>query len=181
MGVAAVVAAGTMSGASFAHPVPGDGTGWTRPEVTGYDKAVTGRKVPVKPRELDPPGKPAPKPKWPRTGSATVSIPSAVAGGKQQRAKAGELPVWIAGGESTTGGTVKVAVLDRARARKSGVNGIIVTVTGVDGTSSRGLTVGLDYSGFADGFGGDYGHRLRLVQLPACALTTPSRDRKSVV
>lgn len=33
--------------------------------------------------------------------------------------------------------------------------------------------VTLDYSGFANAFGGDYGSRLRLVQLPACALTTP--------
>ncbi|WP_069466074.1 RHS repeat domain-containing protein, partial [Actinacidiphila rubida] len=31
----------------------------------------------------------------------------------------------------------------------------------------------VDYGGYAQGYGGDYGARLRLVRLPACALTTP--------
>ncbi|MGA4839997.1 hypothetical protein [Streptomyces sp. G45] len=37
--------------------------------------------------------------------------------------------------------------------------------------------VALDYSGFAEAYGASYGSRLRLVQLPECALTTPRTDR----
>ncbi|HEU5156106.1 MAG TPA: RHS repeat-associated core domain-containing protein [Streptosporangiaceae bacterium] len=33
----------------------------------------------------------------------------------------------------------------------------------------------LDYSGFTQAFGGSYGSRLRLEQLPGCAITTPER------
>lgn len=45
----------------------------------------------------------------------------------------------------------------------------VATATGAGGKAR----VALDYSSFATAFGGDYGDRLRLVQLPACALTTP--------
>ncbi|WP_405584963.1 RHS repeat-associated core domain-containing protein [Streptomyces sp. NBC_01190] len=43
--------------------------------------------------------------------------------------------------------------------------------------ASPAATIGLtlDYSAFAQGFGGDWASRLRLVSLPACALTTPER------
>ncbi|WP_335979720.1 polymorphic toxin-type HINT domain-containing protein [Streptomyces sp. CA2R106] len=42
--------------------------------------------------------------------------------------------------------------------------------------ASRGTSkVSLDYSGFANAYGGDYGSRLRLVEMPACALTTPAK------
>ncbi|MFI9200679.1 polymorphic toxin-type HINT domain-containing protein [Streptomyces sp. NPDC053048] len=37
------------------------------------------------------------------------------------------------------------------------------------------VDVELDYSSYAQRFGGDWGSRLRLVQLPACAATTPNR------
>ncbi|MGH3657560.1 MAG: hypothetical protein ACRDUA_12965, partial [Micromonosporaceae bacterium] len=33
----------------------------------------------------------------------------------------------------------------------------------------------VDYSRFADAFGGDYGNRLRLVELPVCAVATPGK------
>ncbi len=35
------------------------------------------------------------------------------------------------------------------------------------------MRVGVDYSSFAQAYGGNYGSRLKLVELPACALTTP--------
>lgn len=37
------------------------------------------------------------------------------------------------------------------------------------------LDVRVDYSGFAAAAGADFGHRLRLVVMPACALTTPEK------
>ena len=54
------------------------------------------------------------------------------------------------------------------------MHGVVFTVTRSDGsTAATRIHVSLDYSSFADAFGGDYATRLRLVELPACALTTP--------
>ena len=54
------------------------------------------------------------------------------------------------------------------------MQGVIFTVARDDGGATPGRAhVNLDYAGFADAYGGDYASRLRLVELPACALTTP--------
>ncbi|MCP2337282.1 polymorphic toxin-type HINT domain-containing protein [Actinomadura rupiterrae] len=55
-------------------------------------------------------------------------------------------------------------------------------VSRVDQNAPGELTVGLDYSDFATAFGGNYASRLRLVQYPACVLTTPERPgcRKAI-
>jgi YD repeat-containing protein len=72
-------------------------------------------------------------------------------------------------GEFTAGGA-HVRVLDRAAADRAGVHGLLLSVTAPATTD-----VPLDYTGFAEAFGGGYGSRLRLVRLPECALTTPER------
>ena len=41
-------------------------------------------------------------------------------------------------------------------------------------SGSGSARIGLDYSSFAQVYGGDYGLGLRLVRLPDCVLTTPS-------
>ena len=46
--------------------------------------------------------------------------------------------------------------------------------TDTNQTAGR-VGVQVDYSGFVNAFGGSYGSRLRLVQLPSCAVTTPGR------
>ncbi|WP_111490637.1 HNH/ENDO VII family nuclease [Peterkaempfera bronchialis] len=67
-------------------------------------------------------------------------------------------------------------VLDRDAAQKAGIDGVLLTVSGTPGDSAGGhVQVGVDYSGFAQAAGADYGSRLRLVQLPACVLTTPNQ------
>ena len=44
------------------------------------------------------------------------------------------------------------------------------------GASSSGqVKVEVDYSAFRSAYGGDWASRLRLVRLPACALTTPDK------
>ncbi|WP_428951976.1 RHS repeat domain-containing protein [Streptomyces sp. cg35] len=64
-------------------------------------------------------------------------------------------------------------------AKRAGVNGVLMTVApageGEDATDTDGLRVSLDYSSFGDAYGGNFGPRLRLVTLPACALTTPDK------
>ncbi|MEC3994483.1 RHS repeat-associated core domain-containing protein [Actinacidiphila sp. DG2A-62] len=42
------------------------------------------------------------------------------------------------------------------------------------GTGTGGVDIGVDYGAFRDAYGADWGTRLRLVSLPACALTTPA-------
>ncbi|WP_285565235.1 RHS repeat-associated core domain-containing protein [Streptomyces sp. RTGN2] len=82
-----------------------------------------------------------------------------------------------------TGPAEKVAlsVRPQTEAKKAGVNGVLLTVdpAGAASKDSAGdsdkLRVSLDYSSFNDVYGGNFGPRLRLVALPACALTTPEK------
>jgi hypothetical protein len=59
-------------------------------------------------------------------------------------------------------------------ATRLGITGTVFTVTRADGVSAPGrVHVSFDYSGFQYAYGSDYASRLRLVELPTCALTTP--------
>jgi YD repeat-containing protein len=64
---------------------------------------------------------------------------------------------------------VTVRALDRSISRRAGVSG---PVYAVDQGKGR---LRLSYAGFADAYGGDWGARLRLVRLPACAIVTPEK------
>ncbi|SDO89877.1 intein C-terminal splicing region/RHS repeat-associated core domain-containing protein [Actinacidiphila guanduensis] len=131
---------------------------------------------------------------WP-SGSAEVALDADSLGIAQ---RAGSLPVWIgapdkpdapkpAAGKSSSGKhaaarltappTVAVKVLPRASAQAAGVNGVLLSLTAEGRASQTRADVGatLDYSRFADAFGGDWASRLHLVTLPACALTTPDK------
>jgi RHS repeat-associated protein len=132
---------------------------------------------------------------WPVAGSAVVSLLPAesqsaparrVAGYVLRKDRsvaamigglrsAGRLPV-VAGLAARAGGpsAVEVAVLPHAAATAAGVRGVVFTVRTVRG--GRGIVpVGLNYQSFAAVSGGNYGLSLRLMDLPACALTTPAR------
>jgi len=177
-GIAVVVAAGLLSDVAFASPTVGqEGASG----VVESGRVVKGGPVSVKPRKTDPPGKPLPPVVWPKPGSVEVVVPGVAAGRSDEPlpVRAGDLSVSVGttpvGKQSSAGGgRVRVAVLDRAATRNAGVDGVIVTMTPVE-SSFDGLAVRLDYSGFANGFGGAYGNRLRLMRLPACAVTTPKK------
>lgn len=125
---------------------------------------------------------------WP-VGQATVDLVAVSIDGVRATPKAGwiqagSLPVKIANifhGEASSSrrarpGVTKVAVTvhDRAQTGKTGVHGLLLTLLGADEDARVGkMTVEVGYAGFADAFGGDWGTRLRLVSLPACALITP--------
>jgi RHS repeat-associated protein len=121
---------------------------------------------------------PAAAPVWPAAGVATadlsgVSDPRVSARGP---ARPGSLPVLLdtpaAGG--VLPGSVRVEMLDRAAA-KAARQPVVVRVSRADGRATAGkVRFSLDYSGFAKAFGADWATRLRLVQLPPCALTAPS-------
>jgi RHS repeat-associated protein len=122
---------------------------------------------------------------WPGAASETLALPSsAPSPGLRMTAmdvitslaptRGSATPVWLqrAGAESPARATVQV--FDHAQAASAGVSGVLFTVAGADGTGAGGaVRVGLDYSGFAQAYGGNYGARLRLVRLPACVLSTP--------
>ncbi|KQV15524.1 MULTISPECIES: RHS repeat-associated core domain-containing protein [unclassified Kitasatospora] len=68
---------------------------------------------------------------------------------------------------------IHVQLHDRATASQVGVNGVLLSLTPADASAVGPMEATLDYSAFRDAGGADFGGRLRLVQLPACALTTP--------
>ncbi|MFC1432234.1 RHS repeat-associated core domain-containing protein [Streptacidiphilus sp. N1-3] len=103
-----------------------------------------------------------------RTRVLLAAAPSSVSA----TARAGSA---AASGSASAGpAKVTVTVAAHATAVAAGVDGTLVTLSRADGrTSPAGVEVGIDYSAYAQAFGGDFGGRLRLVALPACVLTTP--------
>ncbi|MEU5810564.1 RHS repeat-associated core domain-containing protein [Streptomyces sp. NPDC047718] len=125
-----------------------------------------------------------PKADWPAAGTGEVSLAT---GGP-----AGKLPVSLAPVEAgfsksallkaapaagvADPGRVKVSLTGKDAARKAGVDGVLMSLTRTDGpTGSVPAKVEVDYNAFRQAYGGDYAARLHLVELPACALTTPER------
>ncbi|MFI5792545.1 RHS repeat domain-containing protein [Streptomyces sp. NPDC051677] len=110
--------------------------------VTGLDKAV-----------------------WPEQGGTEVQL--------GRTAKAGGLPVSLGKPQSKAANAVdkvSVDVLDPKRTAQLGA-GVLLDVARADdvGKAAK-VRLTVDYSEFAEGFGGSYASRLQLVQLPACAL-----------
>lgn len=108
---------------------------------------------------------------WPAAGSADLDLGTAAVG--TATVKAATLPVRIGRSDARVR-RVHVAVSPQQTAQRLHLDGVVLQVTRTDsGTGAGTVRVGLDYSDFRDAYGGDWGSRLRLVTLPACALTTP--------
>ncbi|MFJ6509296.1 RHS repeat-associated core domain-containing protein [Streptomyces sp. NPDC091879] len=72
---------------------------------------------------------------------------------------------------------VDVRVLDRKDVEPAGGIGLGLQVTRTDGVQVPGqVQVGIDYSGFKYAYGADFASRLRLVKMPACALSAPEAE-----
>ncbi|MFQ3559309.1 ricin-type beta-trefoil lectin domain protein [Streptomyces gramineus] len=112
--------------------------------------------------------------RWPRAGSAVVDLD---AHGRTGPVKAGALPVWVAPAATGRGvDSVRVQAASHAQTLRTGANGMLLGITWSGTQAARGrVKVVIDYSQIARAYGGGYGSRLRLVQLPGCALTTPER------
>jgi RHS repeat-associated protein len=132
----------------------------------------------------------APVVRWPAAGTATVPIKAgaarqvtaALAGPSAGSAQAGSLPVHVGPAAAARGqvaasapSSVTVSMLPRKDAAAAGVSGVMFTLGAGQAPSARRVHVSLDYSSFAYADGGDYASRLRLVELPACVLTSPRR------
>ncbi|MGW1619934.1 RHS repeat-associated core domain-containing protein [Streptomyces sp. NPDC002172] len=107
---------------------------------------------------------------WPKAATNTASLP--VSG--TVKLTAGGLPVSVhrGAGAKSASGTVSVRVLSRKAATAAGIKGVLLTAGASDHGDAK---VSIDYSAFASAYGGDWAGRLHLVQLPACALTTPDK------
>ncbi|MEU0382232.1 polymorphic toxin-type HINT domain-containing protein [Streptomyces cyaneofuscatus] len=157
-----------------------------RPGVQDFGDPVKGTDAPASKRPADPAKKAAvtqlDQALWPKGGSAKL----AVATTSPVEKSVGGLPVTVT---PITAGTSKAAkqtapqagpaevsvdVLPTERAAAIGA-GALLRVERTDATAKNDkVRLSVDYSKFADAYGGDYGARLHLVQLPACAaVATP--------
>ncbi|WP_317880396.1 polymorphic toxin-type HINT domain-containing protein [Streptomyces sp. W16] len=107
---------------------------------------------------------------WPKAAADAGSLPAF----GTVRLTAGGLPVSVhhSTGTKAASGTVNVQVLGRKAATAAGVKGVLLSASA---SNSGNADVSIDYSAFASAYGGDWAGRLRLVTLPACALTTPEK------
>jgi hypothetical protein len=100
-------------------------------------------------------------------------------------ARAAGTPVSVARSSGDGPSSVRVFTLGRSATQAVGVTGVLLGLqqkpAGDAGTTvattAGALDVRVDYGAFAGAVGGDWASRLRLVQLPACALTTPRLAR----
>ncbi|WP_344899238.1 polymorphic toxin-type HINT domain-containing protein [Actinomadura meridiana] len=170
-----------LAAALLAGCQPPGSSGSGRPEAVSAERPVKVHKAKVRPRDAKPQARRSkrshhgtPKATWPKAGTASVTPTSQDTKGladEPHAVKAGSAPVTL---RTTT--AAKVRVLDHAAAARVGLDGVLLTVSGpaVSG-AGRHVDVSLGYGAFAEAAGAGYGSRLRLVQLPECALSTPDR------
>src|SRR5262245_17264487 len=160
--------------------------------------AVPGREATSLGARLTQAGAATPKPvQWPQSASATVQVSSSLAATRRGigMTRLGEAPVWVGPSDgaavprSLRAGTVpraaesapaslRMQLADRATAIRVGVDGLLLRVRSADAARPGGtVAVRIDYSGFTDAYGGDWATRLRLAQLPSCALIDVASSR----
>ncbi|MEU3874038.1 MULTISPECIES: RHS repeat-associated core domain-containing protein [Streptomyces] len=138
--------------------------------------------------------------KWPAAGKAEVALSTGIINSSDvdsltalrgaprswpqqgMMKQAGTLPVSVAPEDASAHGAasdtakVQVTVAERGSAQRAGVEGLLVSVARTDaGAGAKRARVRVDYSSFRGAYGGDWASRLRLVQLPECAVTTPEK------
>ncbi|WP_344439054.1 hypothetical protein, partial [Actinomadura bangladeshensis] len=183
--VAAIMAVALAVGVLSATPPALAEPGSQRPTVNDHENPVNGHDLKVRPRKklTLKPGPPA-RAAWPKPGTGEVALPATSksgvhAGALPVRVLPAEKPAAKSAARSGVGAAekVRVSVLDRAATAKAGVNGLAFTVARTDKPQAGRVGVELDYAKFAQAFGGAYGSRLRLYQMPACALSTPDKPQ----
>ncbi|MFD9260906.1 hypothetical protein ACFVZQ_20845, partial [Streptomyces sp. NPDC059538] len=164
---------------------------------TQSEPVLAGASVPVKSAPKNEAAqnaqKKAPKVTWPKGGEALLEPGSPVAARAQAAAPArsdvGGLPVAIrstatavpftragASAAPAAPANVKVSVKNQTHAEKAGINGVLMAVEPGAGAPSPGtVELAVDYSAFAGAFGANFASRMRVVQYPACVLTTPEK------
>ncbi|WP_327007610.1 polymorphic toxin-type HINT domain-containing protein [Dactylosporangium sp. NBC_01737] len=184
-------------------PAAAQPSAWPVPAAPAGTKSVPVTKVPVKAAstsETDTAKPRTPAAVWPAGGEALVSVDTAASGAARSasssvtagRGTPGGLPVVVRGSAMSSDarstqtapaapGSVRLAVAGQDVSAKAGVRGVLFTVARADGAAGTSkVALDINYAGFADGYGGDYGGRLGLVRMPVCVLTTPERPECQV-
>ncbi|WP_226598802.1 RHS repeat domain-containing protein [Streptomyces violascens] len=192
---AAAITVGVLPAVSVAEGKDPGLPGLKQPKAVHVEKAQPGGM-----KRKDAAANPWKKPKvtWPAAATAEIDLAapdaaSATRSGSQPgeqpvgKKRAGSLPVSVTSGTGERGFNqadptkIKVTVADHATAQKAGISGLLLSVNRADKATRPGSAqVELDYSAFKGAYGGDWAARLRLVQLPACALTTPGEAKCQV-
>ncbi|MBQ1090290.1 sugar-binding protein [Streptomyces sp. B93] len=169
-----------------AQPAAAVDDGMGRPDLPVSERPVPGTTAKVKPRTLAKgPRTPEAPPEaaWPKAATAVVDLPGANAKSSAPEAvRAKGLPLTLTldtrgkAGKDPASGAVEARVLSHQAAEKAGADGLLFTLRAKDGQSGR-VRARLDYSAFAEAYGGGYASRLTLVELPACSLTTPEKPQ----
>ncbi|MGX7670400.1 RHS repeat-associated core domain-containing protein [Plantactinospora sp. DSM 117369] len=115
---------------------------------------------------------------WPKAATSRLDLAGVAArAATPGKVRAVGAPVWAQpvprDGSYHGPGQVEVRMADRAAAEAAGVDGVLLSLRPEAAPAAGVVRVGVDYAGFAEAFGGNFGSRLGLVRLPACALTTP--------
>lgn len=152
-----------LTDAGSAPAPPCNGTPWATPSTTW------------KPPSVQPTAPITAVPHTKLPGPATGVVPVS---GKETLV--GELPLTFSQPAATDADPsgaptiVRVHVLDEAARKASGATAVLVALSRADGVAQPcRLHVRLNYSGFANAYGGDYANRVLLDQYPPCVLTTP--------
>ncbi|MFC9267569.1 sugar-binding protein, partial [Streptomyces zhihengii] len=150
-----------------------------RPGVQDFGDPVEGRDAKAAPRRADAARKAAvtalDKAVWPGDGSAELAV-----AGAAKTTRIGGLPVTVASvpvkaaksaraAAAVSPAEVRVDVLPGKRAGELGAGAVLRVERSDAGAKPAPVRLTVDYSSFAEGYGGSYASRLRLVQLPACA------------
>ncbi|MBX7470469.1 hypothetical protein K1Y80_30875 [Streptomyces sp. MAG02] len=123
------------------------------------------------------------------TGTAILSLTGSSGVLAPQAPRAGKLPIWVTPadgkakapeGRSTesvlpaaAGTALRVGVVDSKKARATGAQGPVVTVERTAAGPAGRIEIGVDVRELDAAYGADAASRSRLVELPACALSTP--------
>lgn len=119
---------------------------------------------------------------WPAAGSGTAMVsapaPGAAAG---PAGRAAGTPAWVQAVAPEHGtwrgpSRLQVAVEPQRVSGALGIHGVVWTLAGLSAGAGS-VRAGLSYAAFAQVYGGNYGARLTLEELPPCALSTPALAR----
>ncbi|MET8045435.1 polymorphic toxin-type HINT domain-containing protein [Micromonospora sp. NPDC005215] len=121
---------------------------------------------------------PTPAPTWPAPAAARVDLPTASARTASGRGvQAGALPIWVDRGTGTAGeqlAHLDVKIVDRATLPQAWRDGLMMQLTTPPGAPTGVAKVSVNYDSFRYAAGGSWASRLRLWQVPACAVSTPT-------
>ncbi|MEU0254731.1 polymorphic toxin-type HINT domain-containing protein [Streptomyces sp. NPDC006184] len=157
-----------------------------RPVLPSSERPVATTTGKVKPRPLmKGPRTPqtVPHATWPKAAATVLRLPAASTKNPTASVRAHGLPLTLdpqgTARKKPFRGDVEARLLSHKAAQKAGVDGLLFTLKPPKTETKAGqagrVQAQLDYSGFADAYGGGYASRLTIVELPACALTTPDK------